>query len=1149
MQTPEELIAFLNEATADGVRGRLLYRGEAWSLMRESGSLPQDAPDFGPTIETDLAEYGFALLQAAMALRIQVGTSDLTNSAFERAARAFEALVRNGDTSTPDYSFHYVIAAVAYHLAGYSAVAYSLFNQTEDNLDITPGETAIRHLVLRDLSRLRGFVRDWLEDEAHNDNHITDMLKDDDADLDEVLSIILNTTICRALAFFDFALETGHEEPVRTAINLLNRAIVLSDNAENVPLWWISNLCRHLIDDIWQQSLHRIIPINSPPEGDEKYPDLRKLFIGLLYARKASEIEVWPSQKEAVRRSTDITDNLVVSLPTSAGKTRVAEVATLMTLSRNQRALIVTPLRALSAQTERSFRRTFAPLGFSVSSLYGASGYLPGDENALRNRDIIVATPEKLDFAIRSDPSLIDDIGLIVLDEGHMIGPSEREIRYETLVQRLIQRTDAEKRRIVCLSAVLPSGDELNDLTAWIRADKPGSPVRSEWRPTRQRFGSLVWRGNNARLDLDYSTGVPFIDKFVMAQPLQGKETRSYPRMNSELVLFAAWKFANQNKRTLVFLTQANWVESYSKKIVELHRKNRLSHLLEDQSSIMRALEVGKEWLGEDHPVVACLRIGVAIHYGRLPTPFLRELEILISEDKLNIIVASPTLSQGLNINAAVLLVPTLYRARKIIRGEEFANIAGRAGRAFVDVEGLIVHVIYEKIEKEGIKWRRKEQNKIKWRRKEWKKLVESTKARSLKSGLIQIVVGIIDYLSQEGVLERGDAWEYLANNREAWTVSDESVDNNEEESMPRLIERLDITILGLIEALDSDSADLPILLDETLNGSLWERQILREQEDVISRQKRIIEARANIIWRNTTAQARRGYFAMGVGLESGLSIDAIAQEMMALLDSADKSAMVGDADNLADALECLGEKLLFIRPFAPDQRDGLPENWKNILRAWVSGEEVTEIGVDSMRVVEDVFAYRLVWALEAIRTRRYLIDSPLDFIEGGAAAAIETGVPKLMMAMLIRAGLPSRRAAIAAIEISKPHFYDSLGMQDWLNSEEIVNYTDTDNWPTSDTAELWRRFHKNFLSRENQKWSIKKYRIQINGKKSVSDKYYRIVATDESQEKQLITSPDYRKIGSLRDSLSISGHSLFSGRLSESGDYIDALYVGPTEH
>lgn len=52
-----------------------------------------------------------------------------------------------------------------------------------------------------------------------------------------------------------------------------------------MPLWWISNLCRHLINDLWQHSLHQTLP-TEPPEGtEEKYPDLRRLFILSLFAR------------------------------------------------------------------------------------------------------------------------------------------------------------------------------------------------------------------------------------------------------------------------------------------------------------------------------------------------------------------------------------------------------------------------------------------------------------------------------------------------------------------------------------------------------------------------------------------------------------------------------------------------------------------------------------------------------------------------------------------------------------------------------------------------------------------------------------------------------------------------------------------------
>lgn len=1156
METIDELTAFLATATVDGILGRLLYRGEAWSLMRAEGVLPPNAPPLGPTIETDLAEHGFALLRGAMALRAKAGASELTSKAFERAASAFEALVRNGDPAAPDRGFHRTIAAAAYHLAGFSAVAYSLFNDTPEDLNSSPGETAIRHLILRDLDKLRAFVRDWLEDEAHDDEQIAEALGGDDADADEAVSTILNTTICRALAFFDFALETGEEEPIEVARGLLATAVSLADNAENVPLWWISSLCRHLVDDLWQHSLHQNLP-TEPPEGtEEKYPELRRLFISSLYARKTSEVELWPSQREAARRSTDVTDDLVVALPTSAGKTRVAEIAALMTLSSARRVLIVTPLRALSAQTERSFRKTFAPLGFSVSSLYGASGLSTGDEDALRTREIIIATPEKLDFALRSDPSLIDDVGLIVLDEGHMIGPSEREIRYETLVQRLLRRADAAERRIVCLSAILPSGEELDDLTAWIRSDEPGEPVRSDWRPTRQRYGALTWRGKDALLRLDLDENGPFLDKFVLQKPALGKEKKPYPRKNSHLALFAAWKFASEGKRTLIFSTQANWVESYGKQVVELCRRGYLDSLLDDEASISRALEVGKEWLGEEHPAVACLKQGVAIHHGRLPSPFLRELEVLLAEGVLKVIVASPTLSQGLNLNAAVLLVPALYRAAEKISGEEFANVAGRAGRAFVDVEGLIVHVMFDNID---------------WRRKEWRKLVASAKARTLKSGLIQIVAEILERLSREGVLDREDAWEYLANAREAWRSPEEEAavaerlaaavkydadsddeevggddeeESIDEEPLSQIVERLDATVFGLIEALDADRADLPRLLDEALKGSLWARQIAREDEDFAPLHKKVFEARADLIWKSTTAQARRGHFSMGVGLEAGLTIDAMADELAELLDRADEAALSGDVDELIDSLGSLGERLLFIRPFIPDKANALPANWKAILRSWVSGEEVAKIGPQNMRAVEEAFTYRLVWALEAVRTRRMSLGWSPEAVAGGAAAAIETGVPQFMMAMLIRAGLPSRRAAMAAIKDAEPVFVTPAEMRAWLESDEITAYTDAGNWPTPDTAALWARFRTEALSGGIQKWSVEHHKRLLDIEAAPPAGLYRIV-TDEGDGRTWLATPDYQRVAAFKKPAVDPKPSLFSGRLPGKTRLVEASRVG----
>jgi len=145
----------------------------------------------------------------------------------------------------------------------------------------------------------------------------------------------------------------------------------------------------------------------------------------------------------------------------------------------------------------------------------GASGLAGFDEDAIRQRHIVVATPEKLDFALRNDPSLLDDVGLLVFDEGHMIGLSEREVRYEVQIQRLLRRADAAQRRIVCLSAILPEGDQLDDFAAWLRRDQPGGLVKNDWRPTRLRYGEVVWNGQHARLNLRVGQERPFVPRFL----------------------------------------------------------------------------------------------------------------------------------------------------------------------------------------------------------------------------------------------------------------------------------------------------------------------------------------------------------------------------------------------------------------------------------------------------------------------------------------------------------------------------------------------------------------------------------------------------------------------------------------------------------
>jgi hypothetical protein len=129
-------------------------------------------------------------------------------------------------------------------------------------------------------------------------------------------------------------------------------------------------------------------------------------------------------------------------------------------------------------------------------------------------------------------------------------------------------------------------------------------------------------------------------------RPARPPQKRPWPRETKDLSIFAAWKFAEQGKRTLIFVTQANWVEGFGNVARELVERGYLGSLLDDPEAIERAAEVGREWLGDDHCAVKCLQIGVAIHHGGLPNPFLRELELLLSQGAIKVTVASPTLHQ-----------------------------------------------------------------------------------------------------------------------------------------------------------------------------------------------------------------------------------------------------------------------------------------------------------------------------------------------------------------------------------------------------------------------------------------------------------------------------------------------------------------------
>lgn len=1040
-----------------------------------------------------------------------------------------------------------------------------LFATLED-MNLSRMERALALLILRSLDQLEAEIISWNLDRKGSDAAVRAELmqileddseqeagedeKDHEEGVFEALDLALTDQLYGGLGAFLLALQTGQADLLDVARAELEGGLDAAAELNLVPQWWCFRLTLHLLDDLWGSSFHEVLPSNSPEGDGVAWQQLRRLFIATLFARKRSEIELWPSQIDAARRSVDSTDNLVVSLPTSAGKTRVAELCILRCLSEGRRVVFVTPLRALSAQTETGLQRTFGPLGKTISALYGSIGTSGFEEDALKTRHIVVATPEKLDFALRNDPSILDDVGLMVLDEGHMIGLGEREVRYEVQIQRLLRRADAAKRRLVCLSAIMPEGDQFDDFVSWIRRDEEGEAVSVDWRPTRIRFGEVIWRNNRARLELRVGEENPFVPRFFGPRaPARGRRRLSFPNDQRELVLATAWRLVEDGQSVLIYCPMRRSVEPFADRIVKLAGYGLLGSVLDHDPAVLApALAIGAEWLGEDHPILKCLSLGVAIHHGALPTPFRKEMERLLRDGVLKITVSSPTLAQGLNLTATAVIMHSLHRSRDVIPTSEFKNVIGRAGRAFVDVEGLVLFPIFDRHD---------------YRQAQWAELIGKVSEHSLESGLLRLVITLLVRLRKSlGIQDLNELQEYVLNNVAAWDFPNiageaDSVRDAAARDWEQYITVLDTAILSLLGDQEMNADEIAAHLDEVLQSSLWQRRLERRNANTQELIKASLEARARLIWNQSTTQQRRGYFLAGVGLQTGQQLDSVATAANDLLIAANSAILENDSEQAVEAITGLAEIVFNIIPFVPDP---FPDNWRDVLRCWLMGQPLADVVAQNpsgvLRFVENGLVYKLPWGIEAIKVRAqangdtigddgiFTID---DFETGLAVPAIETGTVNRSVSILMQAGFTSRLAAIKAVHDTGANFENAADMKAWMDSEAVVELSQDPNWPTLASHEQWLDFATSYVPPERSIWSTQSATFEAEWlDPENAPATGTIVKLVGRGEEILILSTTMEWIGRLAEPISMISRGVATASVSPDNQYLDVVYHGP---
>lgn len=1161
--TLDQLRVNIEAAVTPGFRHKLLARGQSRGMIWREGILPPDAPNFSPELSDDLLSFGYSLLLHGLRYSDLGGEPDLARAAFEVAAEALEAVVARGaGEKEPD--FHRLAAAAAYHLGRYSARAYSLLHKGLAESNLSTIEMSLAKLMLRDLDGLDRDIANWFGSGKGSDEALIAALPqgaalqadgyeedgdDSDDHLLEVLTTALDDNFMAAMAVAVLSLERGDEDLMLLAQERLKNGLDVAGELNLVSQWWCHRLAIQLIDGLWSTSFHEVLPLTGPTDADiGDWALLRKLFISSLYRRGKAEIELWPSQLQAAQRVLDFDANLVLSLPTSAGKTRIAELCILACLAQKKRVVFVTPLRALSAQTEVGLRRTFTPLGKTVSSLYGSIGASGTDVDALRTRDIIVATPEKLDFALRSDPTLLDDIGLVVLDEGHMIGLGEREIRYEAQIQRLLRRQDAASRRIICLSAILPDGDQLEDFAAWLTSDKLDGLIKDNWRPTRLRFGEVDWKGQHAQLNVTVGEEKPFIPKFLVGKkPTKGKGRKTFPSNQAELCIATAWRLIDDGQTVLVFCPLRISVLPFAKCIIDMYNRGHIGSVLEHPEAVLAtALTVGTEWFGPDHEILACLKLGVAVHHGALPTPYRKEVERLLREGILKVTVSSPTLAQGLNLAATSLVFHGLTRNRENIDVSEFRNVVGRAGRAYIDIEGLVLYPMFDDHAK---------------RRAAWQSLCSSQKGREMESGLVRLLFTLLVRMTKKlGTQNLDKLMEYVAG-QGAWVFPEVAADSEriageERSKWQSHLMSLDTAIFSLLGDTPVPDEEIEGKLDEILTSSLFQRRLARRSEGIRKALAAGLAARAKYIWSDTTPLQRRGYFLAGVGLATGKELDIRAPELEQLLLTANVAIDAGENEMAVEAISEFADLAFLIPPFTPQR---MIDNWKDILRLWLLGQPVTNVlaggSNEAISFIEQAFVYNLPWAMEAVRVRAEAHEDPVseepklsDYSRAHAVAALETGTLSVAVATLIQAGFASRLAAISAVEETEASFDSMTGLMAWLASDEVKSLSANPSWPTPESHQLWLDFIGPTASQAVKQWTATAYHSLVTWHSVPMPPEIPLRLGGGPGKERSVFTADYKEVGTLKWTPNSRATGIIVATSSGAPDKLDFEYIGPDD-
>ncbi len=392
------------------------------------------------------------------------------------------------------------------------------------------------------------------------------------------------------------------------------------------------------------------------------------------YLKKNGIEELFPPQAEALKSGVLEGRNLVLAIPTSSGKTLVAEICILKSILEGKgKAMYLVPLKSLAREKYQDFKG-YEELGITVAMSVGDYDS-PGTR--LRDADIVILTTERADSLVRHKTDWIDEVGIVIVDEIHLVNDSSRGPTLEMVLAKLSQRLS--NVQIVALSATISNADRIAE---WLDARL----VKSDWRPVPLNEGVYL------------DGEITFYN---------GKK-REIPLKRREELADVVCDTLEEDGQVLIFVSSRRSTVSVAKKLARFLRPFLRENALPQLTKIAKKMSAGPSVPEASRTLARVVANGAAFHHAGLDNSERALVEDAFKANMLKVIVATPTLAAGVNLPARRVVIRDYRRFEQNLGSYpipvlEYKQMAGRAGRPKYDTYGEAVLIARSDSEKDDL--------------------------------------------------------------------------------------------------------------------------------------------------------------------------------------------------------------------------------------------------------------------------------------------------------------------------------------------------------------------------------------------------------------------------------------------------------------